>query len=229
MAFIETQFPVGIAYGSTGGPEFNTEVVPLDSGAEQRLIRWPVGRHRYDASSGVKTYADYQQVLALFHVMQGRGNSFRWKDRADYKTTTLMSGTVSHTDCELVDANGAVDLGDGSTTEFYLAKKYTFGSTTVYRPITKPIAATVKIGKNTVLQTVTTDYTVDSTTGKITFTTPPVLNDDLTGGCEFDVPARFDTDFLPARIANISGKDCRDSGAIELLLDFDIPILEDLV
>lgn len=217
MAFIETQFPVGIAYGSSGGPEYYTSVVPLDNGSEQRLARWPVGRHMYDASGGIKTRSDYYSVLAMYHTCQGRAHAFRWKDYADYKT----ADTVTHTDCELVDVNGDADVGDGSTDEFYLAKKYTFGSTTVYRPITKPVAATVKIGVDGVLQTVTTHYTVDSTTGKITFVTPPGNTLAVTGGCEFDVPCRFDDDTWAGRIVNI-----KQDGCTELLLNFDIRIIE---
>lgn len=214
MAFIETQFPLHIAYGSTGGPEYSTSVVPLDNGSEQRLARWPVGRHRFDAAGGIKTQADYNDVLAMFHACQGRAHGFRWKDHADYRT----ADTITFSDSELVDVDGAADVGDGTTTVFYLAKKYIFGSTTVYRPITKPVNGTVLIAVNGVLQTETTHYTIDYTTGAVTFVTAPPNTHSVTNGCEFDVPARFDTDHLPARLASRHGQ--------QLLIDFDIPVLE---
>ena len=213
MAFIETQFPDCISFGSEGGPEFNTTVVPLDSGVEQRLVRWPIGRHRYDAASGVKTESEYASVLAMFHVAQGRGNGFRWKDWIDYKT----ADTVTHTDGTLIDADNAAALGDGVEDTFYLAKTYTFGSTSIYRPITKPISGAVKIGIDGVLQTETTHYTVDYATGEVVFVSPPGNTLSVTCGCEFDVPVRFDTDYMPVRIQNKGGS---------FLVDFDIPILE---
>lgn len=214
MAFIETRFPVHISYGSTGGPQFSTDVVELDSGSEQRLVRWPVGRHKFDAASGIHSLTDYNLVLAQFHTVKGKGHGFRWKDWADFKT----ADTVTHTDCELVDASGVPAVGDGVTTVFYLAKKYTFGGATVYRPITKPIASTVKIGKGGTLQTLTTHYTLNSTTGAVTFTSAPLAAVVLTGGCEFDVPVRFDTDYMPMRFVNRGGND--------FYVDFEIPVIE---
>lgn len=214
MALIDEQFPQLAAFGTIGGPNWNTSIVELDSGAEQRLIRWPVGRHQYDVQGAITTLSDYKSVRDFHWIAKGKGNYFRFKDLTDYKT----ADTVTHTDCELVDANGAVDVGDGSTTEFYLAKKYTVGSSTIYRPITLPVESTVKIGIDSVLQTVTTDYTVDATTGKITFTSAPLLNEVLTGGCEFDVPCRFNDDFLPGEIVNKSGD--------EFLIGFSIELIE---
>lgn len=214
MALINELFPVVISYNSEGGPNYRVTIDEMDNGKEQRLARWPVGRHSYDAKGGVKTKTQYADVLDLFHVAGGPEDYFRWKDYGDFQT----AATVTHTDCELVDANGAPAVGDGSTTVFYLAKKYTFGGTSKYRPITLPVAETVKIGVGGSLQTVTTHYTLDDTTGAVTFVSAPALSAVLTGGCEFHVPVRFDTEYLPGRIINRSGN--------EFLIDFDIPLIE---
>lgn len=191
-----------------------TLVTPLDSGAEKRNVRWPIGRHKYNAAGAIHTEQDYREVLSLFMAARGRGYGFRWKDWLDYKT----SEPVGFADSELLSATCGPAVGDGVTATFYLAKKYTFGLTVVYRPISKPVAGTVRIGVAGVEQTPTTHFAVDTTTGAVTFATPPSVGQVITGGCEFDVPVRFDTDELPARIANRS----RDS----LLIDFDVPIIE---
>ena len=47
MAFIETQFPTDISYGSSGGPEYATDVVISQSGAEQRNVNWTQARARF--------------------------------------------------------------------------------------------------------------------------------------------------------------------------------------
>ncbi len=45
-----------------------------------------------------------------------------------------------------------------------------------------------------------TGWTVDPTTGIVTFASPPVAGGVLTAGFEFDVPVRFDTDDLPVTL-----------------------------
>ncbi len=42
-------------------------------------------------------------------------------------------------------------------------------------------------------------WSVDTTTGVVTFTTPPANGVAVQAGYEFDVPARFDTDEMQAR------------------------------
>jgi uncharacterized protein (TIGR02217 family) len=39
-------------------------------------------------------------------------------------------------------------------------------------------------------------FSVDVTTGVVTFETPPGIGDAVTAGFLFDVPVRFDTDYL---------------------------------
>ena len=44
MAFVEVQFPTDISYGSSGGPEYATDIVATNSGYEQRNINWAQAR-----------------------------------------------------------------------------------------------------------------------------------------------------------------------------------------
>jgi uncharacterized protein (TIGR02217 family) len=62
------------------------------------------------------------------------------------------------------------------------------------RTIAKPIAGSVTVALNGTSQA--SGWSVDTTTGVITFTTAPGLGVAITAGFEFDVPVRFDTDAL---------------------------------
>lgn len=76
-----------------------------------------------------------------------------------------------------------------------LTKVYASGAYSWTRTITKPVAGTVKVAKAGVLQT--SGFSVDTTTGIVTFTNAPASGVAVTAGFEFDVPVRFDTDELP--------------------------------
>ena len=84
--------------------------------------------------------------------------------------------------------------GDGATTTFQLVKRYASGSQTWVRTITKPVAGSVIVALNGASQA--SGWSVDTTTGVITFTTAPGSGVAITAGFEFDVPVRLDTDAL---------------------------------
>ena len=178
MNFIEIQFPSDISYGATGGPIYSTDVVTLFSGHEQRNSNWKNARGRYNIASGVKTEKQWQALIAFFRARKGKAIGFRFKDWSDYSATGQQIG-----------------IGDGSTTEFQLIRLYTSGSVTVARTINKPVIGTVKVYKNSYLRG-NTDYSVDYTTGVVTFAKAPTSGVIITADFEFDVPVRFDTDEL---------------------------------
>lgn len=180
--FIETpRFNDNISYGSGGGPEFKTHVFEGHSAIEQRQAAWLVARQRYDVSYGIRDNADMDVVRAFFYNCHGRASGFRFKDWADYTMTSELIGT-----------------GDGAVTAYQIIKTYTTGSETYVRTIRKPVTATIQVYVNDVLQTLTTHYTVDSTTGIITFVSAPPNTETVKVTCEFDVPVRFDVDHLQA-------------------------------
>jgi len=77
MAFIDTQFPVTISYGSAGGPIYKTSIISIRSGKEKRNIDWQYPRHEWDASVGVRSISDLEGLIAMFNVVQGRGHTCR--------------------------------------------------------------------------------------------------------------------------------------------------------
>lgn len=175
MSFAEVQFPTDISYGATGGPMFLTDVVTTISGHEQRNSKWSQSRAKYNVASGVKTETQWQALIAFFRARRGKAVGFRFKDWSDYKAQGVQIG-----------------VGDSSATQFQLVKIYSSGSVAVSRTITKPVAGTVDIYIDSVLQT--SGVTIDTTTGIVTFAVAPAGGAIITADFEFDVPVRFDTD-----------------------------------
>jgi len=186
MAFHEIRFPDNISRGARGGPERRTQIVELASGDEERNASWANSRRRYDAAYGVRRTDDLAAVVAFFEARNGRLYGFRWRDWGDYKSC-LPSGTPAASD-------QAIGTGDSTTTVFQLVKAYTSGAQSWVRSITKPVAGTVSVAVDGTAQA--SGWSVDATTGLITFTTAPANSAALTAGFEFDVPVRFDTDRL---------------------------------
>lgn len=197
MAFAEVRFPVDISYGSTGGPEYSTDIVMMQSGHEQRNVNWQHARARYNVAHGVKTQGQLEALLAFFRARKGRAYGFRFKDWTDFKAVGQVLGT-----------------GDGTKVSFPLVKRYQNGGVTETRTITKPVAASVEIYLNGVLQPA--GWSVDYTTGQLTFTVPPAAGVTLSSDFEFDVPVRFDTDRLSASLDAYGVHSWNDIALIEI-------------
>jgi uncharacterized protein (TIGR02217 family) len=185
-AFHEILFPLDIALGSAGGPERRTEIVALASGREERNARWAHSRRRYDAGYGVKTFEALSQVIAFFEERRGMLHGFRWRDRLDHASAAPGVPVTA--------LDQTIGAGDGETGTFQLVKTYGGAFAPYARPIVKPVSGSVRIAVDGV--ELDDGFTVDVTTGVVTFTTPPGIGDAVTAGFLFDVPVRFDTDYL---------------------------------
>ncbi len=163
MAFHEIRFPDNISRGARGGPERRTQVVELASGDEERNASWANSRRRYDVAYGIRRADDLAAVVAFFEARNGRLLGFRYKDWADYKSS-LPSQAITPTDQQ-------IGTGTGSLHTFQLAKRYTSGPQTWLRTIAKPVAGTVRVALGMVEQM--SGWTLDATTGVVTFTTAP--------------------------------------------------------
>lgn len=182
MAFDEVQFPTEISFGSAGGPGFNTTIIETDSGAEERVSRWATARRQYDSVFGVRGVDDMTSLREFWIARQGAARGFRFKDFDDFTTGANDRETPTDTD-------EVLGTGDASRTAFQLLKTYTSGLITSTRNITKPVIGTVIVSLDDVSQSA--GFTVDSTTGVVTFTSPPGVAVVVKAGCEFDVPVRF--------------------------------------
>jgi uncharacterized protein (TIGR02217 family) len=189
-AFHEVLFPLDIALKSAGGPERKTEIVAVGSGREERNARWAHSRRRYDAGYGVKTMAALSAVVAFFEERRGRLHGFRWRDRLDHSSAAP--------DAALTPLDQAIGTGNGATTTFQLVKTYGSIYAPYARPIGKPVVNSVRVAVAGTEVTAGTAFTCDATTGVVTFLAGhvPATGAAVTAGFLFDVPVRFDTDYL---------------------------------
>jgi uncharacterized protein (TIGR02217 family) len=186
MSFHEVRFPDAISRGARGGPERRTQIVELASGDEERNASWANSRRRYDVAYGIRRADDLAAVVAFFEARGGRLHGFRYKDWADYKSA-LPSQAVTSTDQQ-------IGTGTGSQKTFQLVKRYASGAQVWVRTIAKPVTGNVRVALGMVEQM--SGWTVDTTTGLITFTSAPAGGVIVRAGFEFDVPVRFDSDTL---------------------------------
>jgi len=182
--FHEVRFPPNISYGSSGGPERRTDVVTLRSGSEERNAIWANSRRRYNALYNVKKWADIEDVLAFWEERRGRLYGFRWKDWFDYRSAAHGAAIAA--------SDQLIGVGDGVKNQFQLLKTYGSVFSPWARDIRKPVAGTVRVSIGGVEQM--SGWSVDTTTGIVTFSSPPATSAILRAGFEFDVPVRFDAD-----------------------------------
>ena len=208
MAFHEVRFPANLSFGAVGGPERRTEIVSLASGYEERNTPWAHARRRYDAGMGLRSLDDLAAVVAFFEARSGQLHGFRWKDWSDCKSC-LPSASPAFGD-------QVIAKGDGQTRSFALVKAYVSGAQRYLRPITKPVAGSVRAGIAGDEVFPGTNYAVDHLRGIITFNEPPEVGADVTAGYEFDVPVRFDTDRIAVSVSSFQAGQVPDIPVIEV-------------
>ena len=82
----------------------------------------------------------------------------------------------------------------------------------------KPVAGTVIVAVATDPLAEGTDFSVDATTGAVTFTVAPDVGTAITAGFEFDVPVRFDADRVQTSVAAFNAGDLPNVPIIEVRL-----------
>lgn len=170
--FHNVRFPEDISYGSNGGPGFNTSVIDLASGHEQRNINWSLARANYDAQYGVKTREQMEEVLDFFYARRGKAYGFRFKDWMDFVLPRQSIGVA------------------GGTNMLQVFKRYEPLTSYYYdRPILKIVPGTVQVWANGVVKS---PLIVNTDTGIVNTNT--LSGQTIEVACEFDVPVRFDTD-----------------------------------
>ncbi len=193
MTFHEVRFPTNIALGATGGPERRTEVVTLGSGAEERNSAWAHSRRRFNAGLGLRSLDDVHALIAFFEARHGRLYGFRWKDRADFKSCAPGAAMTA--------TDQAIGTGDGTTSAFQLVKAYASGGASYSRMIGKPVAGSLRLAVDGAEVAEGADFSLDASSGIVSFGIAPVSGAVVSAGFEFDVPVRFDTDFLEINLA----------------------------
>jgi uncharacterized protein (TIGR02217 family) len=205
--FHEIRFPTQISFHSSGGPERKTEIVTLGSGFEERNAVWANSRRRYNAGYGVRSLDELHGAIAFFEARLGRLYGFRFKDWTDYKSCAPGASVTP--------LDQAMGTGDGHATAFQLVKTYASGPASWQRAIKKPVSGTVRVA---IAGSETTSFSLDTTSGMVTFAQAPAIGAALTAGFEFDTPVRFDSDALSVNLANFRAGDIANIPLVEVLL-----------
>ncbi len=208
MQFHDVRFPPSLSFGSVGGPQRQTDVVTLANGHEERNTPWAHSRRVYDAGLGMRSIDDLQLLIAFFEARLGQMYGFRWKDWADYKT--------GKTALQVAFDDQSIGYGDGVRAAFQLTKTYRSGAHSYRRPITKPVAGTVRVGVEQDELREGVEYEVDASTGIVTFAHPPDPEMEIFAGFEFDVPVRFDTDRILISVESFQAGQVPDVPVIEV-------------
>ena len=194
-AFIETpRFDETVAYWARGGPTYSTKVVINFGGIESRNANWDQARCVFDITSGMQTVTGKNAIITQFRACKAMAYGFRFKDFQDFGVGLTANSKAGYIGIGYINADG---LGNGASSG-QLYSYYASGSNIEARVIKKPcVSPTPKIYVNGVLQTVSTNYTLDTTTGIITWIGGnPSGTDTVRWVGEFDVPVRFDADQL---------------------------------
>jgi uncharacterized protein (TIGR02217 family) len=200
MNNIGAVFPETLTFGWVVRFGYSTNVVSVDSGGEQANALWdqPLLQFQWSrehlsmAAVGI-TPADIGELIAFLRNVRGRAYPFLltdWTDRSTRRDGQAGAGYA------VSAADQGLGTGDGAVQAFQLVKRYPIGSVTPVpvRPLTRPRPGTVRIAVDGTEQTEGVDFTVDVDTGILTLASPPAPGLAVTGGCEFYVPVRLDTD-----------------------------------
>lgn len=167
----------GLAWDVAKTPAFSTEVQQAVSGAESRIGLRAYPLYQFDmkyeflGNSHAMAGNELKKLLGLFLKMRGSLDTFLYTDTSDYSVIDQNFGT-----------------GDGSDTTFQLIR--TYGDTFTFDEPIYNVNALTNIKVNGVTKTLTTDYTVSST-GLVTFVTPPALGHAITWTGTFYYRCRF--------------------------------------
>lgn len=192
MAFHEIRLDMAISYGSQGGPTFKTYIMDLPSGAEQRIGYWANGRKKWVISKELLTRADVIALENFFRARKGKLHGFRLRDWNRY----------------LIKPSSPEPLPLLTNTTAQLQFVYTDSLNAETQKVTKPVlSANVDNSANSLTyspdiviyrgtsSTVysTANYTLDRTTGIITFSTSQAGQSFWWSG-SYDWPVRFNSD-----------------------------------
>lgn len=182
MTFINKRLSKKVALGFTGGPMWDTTIVPNAGGFEARIANWSMPLYKYTADYSVLDPASQNEIAMCFNAARGQRDSFRFKDWGDYIAKGQALGT-----------------GDGTNTPRQLCKYYDFdGASAFGRNILLPVASTVVVTDNGSPFAVT----VNDQTGMVA----PATGNWISGhvylaSFEFDVRVRFASDHYPFTLA----------------------------
>lgn len=193
MAHLTEVFPACFSFGMVRRPAYRTTVISAASGLTERNAHWTYPLHIYSCPLNNRTQTEVEDLLEYWHAAGGQANTFSLLDPGEDRSCALGD--------DVAQDDQTLGTAAASQTDFQLIKNYTRGGVTQVRKITRPIDSSVLVEVDSVLQTVTTHYTIDSL-GVISFVTPMTGGEVVKAGFRFHVPVAFGSDDMDTRIHN---------------------------
>ena len=180
-------------------------------GHEQRNANWASPRIRFNVVPGVKNQAQLYELMSFFRLCQGKAFGFRFKDWSDYQGMYEQIGIsdgqnlryqlckwygVQETGMMKLHGNGRVNQGDGGNEEYANEKNTKYARK---RLIHKPQLGSVKIFCDG-SELDRTKYIVDYSNGSVVLDEVSEAGVKIAADFMFDVPVRFDIDYLPIKV-----------------------------
>jgi uncharacterized protein (TIGR02217 family) len=161
--FLEERLPIAVRAGASYSDEYKTEITETGNGGEYRRMVHPYPRRVWNVFYTQQTADLWDDILSLYHRVYGMYAGFRVKALDDY-TTNSRIGTPTAFDQALALVSAGIyqlQVAYGTGTAISIGKPV--------RTIFKPVSGTVKVGIDALEVPITTMWTVDTTTGKVTF------------------------------------------------------------
>ena len=183
MAFKDITLPPCMALDLRVTSRLRTESVRALSGDIYSSEKWSTFRAEMRASYAPQTLEEIETTRAFWYNVRSL-HSFRVKDPTDYKSCSINDTPA--------DTDQTIGVGDGVATQFQLSKTYTFGAESHTHAIYAPKTGTVLISFDDVSQA--SGWSVNASTGIITFTVAPTNGVIIKAGFEFDRKMKFEAE-----------------------------------
>lgn len=184
-SFHETLFPLDVALGARGDPERRTDVVTL--GSRPRKPQCALGKFAAAMAGGLRR-ENARRSRGDHRLLRGAARQALWIPLARQGRLLVRRAGRDRDAARPDDRTGRrnqsairIDEDLGASFAPYV------------RAIAKPVAGSVRIA---VAGAETSAFTLDATTGMVTFAAAPAAGAAISAGFRFDVPVQFDTDFL---------------------------------
>lgn len=162
--FLEERLPIGVRAGASYSDEYAVEITTTAGKSESRRLINPFPLRIYNIFYTQSTADMWDQVLSLYHRAYGMYAGFRVKALDDY-TTNNRTGSPTAFDQVLALVSAGVyqlQVAYGGAGQLLSIGK-------PVRTIFKPVAGTISVAIGAVAVPITDMWTVDATTGLITF------------------------------------------------------------
>jgi uncharacterized protein (TIGR02217 family) len=197
--------------GAVGGPTYSTTVTTPSTGYDYANQNWDTARMQWEIGHTISNVTMMQTLLAFFRARKGQFRGFLFRDWSDfYVGMTFINDVLTQT------SSLQFATGDGTTTAFQLTKTYPDSYNPEVRKITRPISGTLSIFVAASLQTEGADFTVNYTTGVVTFAHAPANTDAISWAGQFNVPVRFNSDVMSMNLKWLSRGEWQSITVIEV-------------